>query len=203
MYKRWMTPEVKREITTSIARVVVHATEPCQEGRRLSGYELKVLAEDAGTAILAGLVKAGIAEAGDVEGAVDDACGECGGAGEIRRPYSAGERMPCPICWADKVADWFSNPEQRSTVRSILEAHAAQSRSRAPSDCKSESSESRKTTWLIEVGEGGVQMTRLHNGNPCEVYPVVSHAKAVIYASAVIQGYQPPRDLRDQGKPVG
>ncbi len=25
-------------------------------------------------------------------------CEECGGRGEIRRPYTAVERMPCPVC---------------------------------------------------------------------------------------------------------
>lgn len=95
MYKNWMTSEVKLEITASIARVVVHAADRDADGKRMSGAEMKELAEAAGEAILAGLVKAGIAEAGDDEG--NTRCVLCGGAGEWRPAYSP-SREPCPKC---------------------------------------------------------------------------------------------------------
>lgn len=60
-----------------------------------------------------------------------------------------------------------------------------------------------KATWLIEVSDDGVQMTRMHNGKANEIYPRVPHAKGAVYAAAITQGYQPPRDLRHSDKPAG
>lgn len=66
-----------------------------------------------------------------------------------------------------------------------------------------DAAESRRATWVVDVLEDGVHLTRMHNGRPCESYRVVSCEVAVIWMAAVIQGYQPPRDLRRLDKPVG
>ncbi len=58
-------------------------------------------------------------------------------------------------------------------------------------------------TWVVDMLRDGVHLTRMHNGFPCESYRAVSPAEAVIWLAAVIQGYQPPRDLRRLDKPVG
>ena len=53
-----------------------------------------------------------------------------------------------------------------------------------------------KSTWTIEINHKKVTFTRLHKGNPIEVYAPVSIAKACIYAPLIIQGYEPLRCLR-------
>ena len=58
-------------------------------------------------------------------------------------------------------------------------------------------------TWLIQVFPTGVHFSRLHEGRTVESYARVGLDKAAIYAAAVIQGFEPPRDLRRLDKPVG
>lgn len=62
-------------------------------------------------------------------------------------------------------------------------------------------SESGDATWVIDVRKEGVHLRRMHNGVPCESYRDVSPAVAAIWVAAIIQGYQPPRDLRRLDKP--
>lgn len=59
------------------------------------------------------------------------------------------------------------------------------------------------STWTVEVNADGVLLTRMHEGRRCEAYPMVSHAKGAVYLAAISQGFQPPRDLRACGKPIG
>lgn len=58
-----------------------------------------------------------------------------------------------------------------------------------PTDC----------TWQLEVRGDCVRFIRwpfgVGEGVPDEVYGWVSRATAAVYAAAIIQGYQPPRDL--------
>lgn len=63
--------------------------------------------------------------------------------------------------------------------------------------------ESQLATWMIDVQKDGVHLRRMHNGVPCESYGVVSPAVAAIWVAAIIQGYQPPRDLRRLDSTVG
>ncbi|MEO7065364.1 MAG: hypothetical protein ABI114_00485 [Rhodanobacter sp.] len=60
-----------------------------------------------------------------------------------------------------------------------------------------------KSTWIIEVEHDGVRMTRLNDGKPCENYPKMTHRKAAVYAVAITQGIQPPRDLLECDGPLG
>lgn len=59
------------------------------------------------------------------------------------------------------------------------------------------------SSWTVDVSDEGVLLTRMHEGRRCESYPIVSHAKGAVYLAAISQGFQPPRDLRACGKPVG
>lgn len=59
------------------------------------------------------------------------------------------------------------------------------------------------STWTIEVTEAGVRFLRIHQGRVVETYGVVDAKKAAVYAVAIVNGYQPPRALRDQGEPIG
>lgn len=58
-------------------------------------------------------------------------------------------------------------------------------------------------TWMMVVDAEGVEMRRLHDGKPVEVYPKMDHARGAIYAAAISQGFQPPRDLRACDRPAG
>lgn len=60
-----------------------------------------------------------------------------------------------------------------------------------------------EATWMLKVNDSGVALTRLHDGKPVEVYRRVDHASGAIYAAAISQGFQPPRDLRVCDKPAG
>lgn len=57
----------------------------------------------------------------------------------------------------------------------------------------------KESTWVLKVNDAGVQITRLHEGKTIEVYRAVSHAEGAIWAAAISQGFQPPRDLRECG----
>lgn len=58
-------------------------------------------------------------------------------------------------------------------------------------------------TWVIEVLPDGVRFLRVHEGYVVEAYGLVDARKAAVYAAAIVSGYQPPRCLCDQGKPIG
>ncbi len=53
------------------------------------------------------------------------------------------------------------------------------------------------SVWKIEVEDSGVRIKRMHEDRVCESYGQIPHWKAVIYAAAIVQGIQPPRDLRE------
>ena len=57
--------------------------------------------------------------------------------------------------------------------------------------------------WMLKVNDSGVELTRLHEGKPVERYRRVDHSTGAVYAAAIIHGFQPPRDLRHCGKPIG
>lgn len=62
---------------------------------------------------------------------------------------------------------------------------------------------SMEVTWQIEILPEGFRFLRLFEGKVVEVYAIVDGRQAAVYAAAIIQGYQPPRALFDQGKPIG
>ena len=122
-------------------------------------------------------------------------CPECRGVREIRHPYSAVERIPCPIC--------AGSPLQPLPAQDLVVPKATADALRSDTCGDWDADRRRGTSWLIEIDGDVVQLKRLHEGKVCESYRHVDRATAVIWAAAIIQGYQPPRDLRHQGKPVG
>lgn len=56
--------------------------------------------------------------------------------------------------------------------------------------------------WRLEMNPDGVRFTRYAYGRPDELYPTVPPWKAAIYAAAITQGFEPPRVLVHQDKPV-
>jgi hypothetical protein len=60
-----------------------------------------------------------------------------------------------------------------------------------------------EATWMIEVNVDGVMMTRMHDGKSVEAYRRVDHRTGAVYAAAITQGFQPPRNLMACGKPMG
>lgn len=66
-----------------------------------------------------------------------------------------------------------------------------------------EAAASMETTWQIEIRPDGFRFLRLFEGKAVEVYRVADGREAAVWAAAIIQGYQPPRVLTDQGKPIG
>lgn len=58
-------------------------------------------------------------------------------------------------------------------------------------------------SWTMDIQRDGVQFCRTHEGRVVEAYALVDHRKAAVFVAAIINGFQPPRDLRDQGKPIG
>lgn len=57
--------------------------------------------------------------------------------------------------------------------------------------------------WSIQVYSDKVLFTRIKDGAMKEGYAPVSLAKAAVYATAIVNGLQPPRDLRQCDKPIG
>ncbi|KLF03342.1 hypothetical protein YA24_09000 [Klebsiella aerogenes] len=57
--------------------------------------------------------------------------------------------------------------------------------------------------WVIEISGGRYMFTRELNGVVDETYSPVSKEKAAVFASAIIHGFQPPRDLRSLDKQPG
>jgi len=53
-----------------------------------------------------------------------------------------------------------------------------------------------KGFWKMEVENGRVNFTRYSSGRPTEAYAPVNLEKAVVYAAAIIAGYDPPRNLK-------
>lgn len=56
--------------------------------------------------------------------------------------------------------------------------------------------------WQVVVYDDCVSFKRVDNGRMQESYPPVPISKAAVYAAAIVQGLQPPRDLRVCDKPV-
>ncbi|ELW7390519.1 hypothetical protein [Yersinia intermedia] len=57
--------------------------------------------------------------------------------------------------------------------------------------------------WIMVVFEGWVYFRRFENGATVESYAPVPVSKAAVYAAAIVNGLQPPRDLRECDKPIG
>ncbi|CNE43442.1 ClpX C4-type zinc finger protein [Yersinia kristensenii] len=57
--------------------------------------------------------------------------------------------------------------------------------------------------WIMVVFEDRVCFDRFENGAKTEGYAPVPLSKAAVYATAIVNGLQPPRDLRECDKPIG
>ena len=53
-----------------------------------------------------------------------------------------------------------------------------------------------EAVYLLRVSADGLCVARWHEGRVCESYAFVPRDKAALYAAAISQGFQPPRDLR-------
>ena len=60
-----------------------------------------------------------------------------------------------------------------------------------------------KEHWTIELSGKKVHFTRYINNKVNEAYAPVSKRKAAVCAAAIIQGFEPPRLLRDSDIPAG
>lgn len=59
------------------------------------------------------------------------------------------------------------------------------------------------SSWVMDVYDDRVSFTRVgKDGRVVEGYPPVSTAKAAVYATAIVNGLQPPRDLRPCDTPI-
>ncbi|MEX6285522.1 hypothetical protein AB6F89_02905 [Providencia hangzhouensis] len=56
--------------------------------------------------------------------------------------------------------------------------------------------------WVIQLGKNEVQFNRVIDGRIEESYAPVNYVKANVYAAAILNGLQPPRDLRLSDKPT-
>ncbi|HHL2526016.1 TPA: hypothetical protein ACQ317_001900 [Yersinia enterocolitica] len=56
--------------------------------------------------------------------------------------------------------------------------------------------------WIMVVFEDRVCFSRFENGTKIESYAPVLVSKAAVYAAAIVNGLQPPRDLRGCDKPI-
>ncbi len=56
--------------------------------------------------------------------------------------------------------------------------------------------------WRITIEDDRYTFERYASGTVIEVYRSVSQQEAAVCAIAVIQGYEPPRSLRDLEKPA-
>lgn len=52
------------------------------------------------------------------------------------------------------------------------------------------------SSWQMVVYDDCVSFRRMGNGQIEESYPPVPISKATVYATAIVNGLQPPRDLR-------
>lgn len=59
------------------------------------------------------------------------------------------------------------------------------------------------SSWQVVVYDDCVSFRRVDNGRLQESYPPVPASKAAVYATAIVHGLQPPRDLRLCDKPIG
>lgn len=57
-------------------------------------------------------------------------------------------------------------------------------------------------SWVIQLGKNEVQFNRVIDGRIEESYAPVNYVKANVYAAAILNGLQPPRDLRLSDKPI-
>ncbi|WP_447874662.1 hypothetical protein [Serratia fonticola] len=105
---------------------------------------------------------------------------------EVSVPYGLSEK-----CVADM---WIGIKEQAEQALELLFANAV-----------AEASEKNGVTskWVVVVREDRVHFRRFENGAMVESYAPVSPAKATVYATAIVNGLQPPRDLRPCDKPTG
>ena len=105
---------------------------------------------------------------------------------EVSVPYGLSEK-----CVTDM---WVGVKEQAEQALDLLFANAV-----------SEISEKNGVTskWIVVVHEDRVHFKRFENGAIVESYAPVSPVKAAVYATAIVNGLQPPRDLRPCDKPTG
>ncbi len=59
-----------------------------------------------------------------------------------------------------------------------------------------------KDEWRITIEDDRYTFARYASGTVIEVYRSVSQQEAAVWAVAVIQGYEPPRSLRDREIPA-
>ncbi|WP_143497495.1 hypothetical protein [Pseudomonas sp. Irchel s3h17] len=59
------------------------------------------------------------------------------------------------------------------------------------------------SSWEVVVYADCVRFKRVDHGRMQEAYPPVPTATAAVYAAAIVNGLQPPRDIRPCGKPIG
>lgn len=64
-------------------------------------------------------------------------------------------------------------------------------------------SEKYPISWIIQLGKNEVAFRRVINGRIDEDYAPVNYVKANVYAAAILNSLQPPRDLRLSDKPIG
>lgn len=58
------------------------------------------------------------------------------------------------------------------------------------------------SSWEMVVYGDCVSFRRIGNGRIEESYPPVPLSKAAVYAAAIVNGLQPPRDLRLCDRPI-
>lgn len=58
------------------------------------------------------------------------------------------------------------------------------------------------SSWTVDVYDDRVSFRRIGNGRIEESYPPVSIPTAAVYATAIVSGLQPPRDLRSCDTPI-
>ncbi len=51
--------------------------------------------------------------------------------------------------------------------------------------------------WRISINDDRYTFARYANGRVVEIYRSVGQAEAAVWAVAITQGYEPPRDLRN------
>ncbi|ROR60841.1 UNVERIFIED_ORG: hypothetical protein EC838_0132 [Providencia alcalifaciens] len=56
--------------------------------------------------------------------------------------------------------------------------------------------------WLISIIGNKFEFKRTFNGKTLESYPPVERSKATLYATAIVNGLQPPRGLCPSDKPI-
>ncbi|CNK92447.1 Uncharacterised protein [Yersinia pseudotuberculosis] len=100
------------------------------------------------------------------------------------RPYSLSERVVLDM--------WLGVKRQAENQIDFLFANR-----------DAEDKKSALSKWVMVVFEDRVCFSRFENGARIEGYAPVPVSKAAVYAAAIVNGLQPPRDLRGCDKPIG